>query len=199
VDGIFLDEAGFDFGVTRERQRQAIAAVHRLGLRVFANAFRPADLLSSGSGLRAGDLILLESFAVRKGEPESADLWFERASTAVRAREAGIEVWTVTTPAGSFDPALCRLAWWSTVLWGFDGFGWGEPEYAAPASELPRRDCADATAADLARVGPYAAAVSRSGARFTRPAAAGSVEVDFATRTGRSLLREATGTPPGIR
>jgi hypothetical protein len=201
VQGIFLDEAGFDFGVTRERQHEAIDAVHRQGLRVFVNAFRPEDVLANGSRLQRGDLVLLESFAVRLGQPESADLWFERARTAARFKDSlGVEVWTVTTPAKAFDPALCRMAWWGTVLWGFDGFGWGEPDYAAPKSELPARDCAGATPASLSSFGAYTSEVARRGSRFTRRAAAGSVEVevDFGSRTGRLLRHGATRRSPGI-
>ena len=34
ADGIVLDEAGYDFGVTRERQNAAVSAAHARGLRV---------------------------------------------------------------------------------------------------------------------------------------------------------------------
>jgi hypothetical protein len=169
---------------------------------VFANAFRPDDILSNGSHLRRGDLILLESFGVRNGTPESTDIWFERARTAAAYRERlGVQVWTVTTPsaAGGFDPALCGLAWWATVLWGFDGFGWGEPDYAAPRSAMPLRTCAGEPAAALAASGAYVSAVARSGSRFTRQAETASVEVDFAARTGRLRPRGGVRTSPGIR
>ena len=78
--GIFLDEAGYDFGNTRSRQNAAIEVIHRLGLGAFMNAYRPEDLFSTeraalnaaGGGnpegkttlLGSKDVFLLESFGL---------------------------------------------------------------------------------------------------------------------------------------
>ncbi len=213
VHGIFLDEAGYDFGVTRARQNEAIDAIHGAGLRAFVNAFNPDDVLADeatpinprGGGnplgtpsrLQRRDLLLLESFVVRNGEVEPAASWFERSRKAWAHRErTGVEVMTVTTTLREqpFDSALCRMAWWATVLWGFDGFGWGEPDFAAPSSVLPARGCEDA--ASLADVGDYVSAVIRDGSRFVRESERGVVEVDFARRTAGRRARAAV-MPPG--
>lgn len=39
VDGIFLDEFGYDYGVTRARQNEIVSYCHKLGLFVFANSW----------------------------------------------------------------------------------------------------------------------------------------------------------------
>jgi hypothetical protein len=204
ADGVLLDEAGYDFGVTRERQNQAVDAVHHEGLRAFVNAFDPDDVLSPkavmtnarGGGnpaglpsrLEAADLLLLESFAVRNGAVESPEGWFQRAQRADAHRDRmGIEIWTVTTATDRrpFDARLCSLAWWSTVLWGFSGFGWGEPDYSARLSVLPSRSCG----ASLSGGGMYVGGVVRERSRFTRKTDNGWVEVDFSSRSGRLIAR----------
>ena len=201
IHGIFLDEAGYDFGVTRERQTQVIDLIHSADLRVFANAFNPGDILGSemvpantrGGGnprglpsrLGPGDLLLLESFVVRMGELEQADSWFERSQQAAAySRRTGVGVMTVTTAGRDlpFDAALCRLAWWGSVLWGFQGFGWGEPDFAAPTSQMPVRACA--TQGELASSGDYVADVARDGSRFVRRTEQRVIEIDFRLRSG---------------
>lgn len=201
IHGIFLDEAGYDFGVTRARQNDVIDLIHSAGLRVFVNAFNPDDVLGTeivplnaqGGGnplgvparLGRGDLLLLESFVVRLGDVEAAESWFERSRKAAEySRQAGVGVMTVTTPGpdGAFDASLCELAWWGTVLWSFDGFGWGEQHFAAPSSQLPLRDCQAEGA--LTSAGVYVSEVVREGARFVRRTEDQVVEVDLTNRSG---------------
>ena len=147
VHGIFFDEAGADFGVTRERQRSAFGLARQAGLQVFVNAFDPDDVFGgpAPTAMRRGDLFLIESFVVRNGVHDRNGLWRERARKAQEAaRTLGIEVWTVTTslPGVPFDARLCAEAFEESVRHGFAGFGWGEPYFGAPDSRLPRRACA---------------------------------------------------------
>ena len=215
IDGIFLDEAGYDFGVTRARQTEVIDLIHGAELRVFANAFNPDDILAAemvpvnarGGGnprglpsrLGANDLLLLESYVARIGEVEPADSWFERSrKAAAYSRRTGIGVMTVTTarPDRAFDASLCELAWWGTVLWGFAGFGWGEPSFAAPTSQLPLRLCLEDR--ELSSAGVYVADVTRDGTRFVRRTKHGAVEIDLSRRIGGIRTGRAT-TPPRRR
>ena len=103
VQGIFLDEAGYDFGNTRSRQNAAVEAIHRLGLGAFMNAYRPEDLFSTdriarnavGGGnpegnaavLGSKDIFLLESFQVREGQYEDGTNWYRRTSRAAAYRD----------------------------------------------------------------------------------------------------------------
>jgi hypothetical protein len=184
VHGVFFDEAGYDFGVTRQRQNGAIEAAHAEGLRVFLNAFDPADVLVDQPRLGARDLYLLESFLVRNGRLEDVERWHERARKAhALTRANGVRVWTVTTTEAGFDQDLCAAAWWGAVLWGFEGFGWGEPVFSAPTSVLPSRTCGTPGLPDV----PFTSGVLRSGLRFTRQTARGRIEVDLARRAGRFI------------
>ena len=46
VHGVFLDEAGYDFGVTRVRQNAIVDYIHGRGLQAFVNAYNPDDVFS---------------------------------------------------------------------------------------------------------------------------------------------------------
>jgi hypothetical protein len=144
--GVFFDEAGYDFGVTRARQNAASDAVHAAGLRVFMNAFNPDDVFLPSEGvphhLEPGDAFLLESFAVRNGKPDSTGAWKVRTARAVEyARRARVEVHATTTGADgiAFSTDDMAYAWRAALAYKLDGFGWGEPSFAGPDSALPWR------------------------------------------------------------
>jgi hypothetical protein len=183
VHGIFLDEAGYDFGVSRQRLNDVIDIVHDQGLKVFVNAYNPDDVFSpartvlpDGGGnpsgdtirLRRGDAYLLESFQVKNGQYENADEWFDRTERAVRYRAAtGVEIDAVTTPGPEpFDPRKLEYAWWSAVLWSLDGFGWGEPSFSSTDSSLPWRPRPELT--PLAPGERFVSEVQRSQAGYLR-------------------------------
>ncbi|WP_046227402.1 hypothetical protein [Paenibacillus dauci] len=73
VYGIFLDDAGYDYGVSRVRLNEALTIVHDQSMAAFVNAWHPEDVMSSAKqeefnpdGLKtkmnANDLYLMESF-----------------------------------------------------------------------------------------------------------------------------------------
>lgn len=155
VDGVLLDEAGYDFGVTRERQNAAVDAAHARGLGACLNAFRPDDVFgrdpqpvnAAGGGNPDGlrprvderDALLIESFAVRAGaiEPDGALTARMRPALAGRARY-GTRVFAMATggaPATE-DPALAAFGWWTAALMDVDAYGYAAPDYGAPTSEL---------------------------------------------------------------
>jgi hypothetical protein len=146
VNGIFVDEAGHDFGVTPLRRAAAIRATHARRLAVFMNAFDPDDLFDaqeggrsrSGGDLRAGDALLIESFAVREGTIQSHQETARRVAAALKWREtSGVRVFAVTTTvAAAFDPSAFAYAWHLASEFEVDGFGWGEPHFSAD-SRLP--------------------------------------------------------------
>lgn len=202
--GIFLDEAGFDYGVTRDRQNMAIDLIHRLGMSAFVNAFNPDDVFgvtavplnAAGGGNPAGspphlgerDAFLLESFQVRLGEPESWNAWSRRTSAAVKHRERfkthifGVTTSTADTPARRIGE-LYEYAWWSAAVWGLDGFGWGEPGFSGVTSMLPRRH---ALVNGIAIGGTrYVSAVTETALGLERATDTGRIVVNRADRTGR--------------
>ncbi|PYU60118.1 MAG: hypothetical protein DMG56_16545, partial [Acidobacteria bacterium] len=150
VAGIFLDEAGYDFAVvTRQRQNMAVRIIHELGLSAFMNAyfldhiFSLEDKLPYANGtaknpehlpplLDRRDLFLLESFQVRNGNYESASEWQARLNQALKYRRrfgAHIFATTTTTEQEPFSAEKFNYAWWTAILYGLDGFSWGEPNF----------------------------------------------------------------------
>jgi hypothetical protein len=152
VTGIFFDEAGYDFGNTRQRQNDALEAAHGRGLAVFANSFDPDDIFdprpssSVNPGgrrtrLRRGDLYLYESFGLVLGKPESAEFQRQKTAKLERARALGVRVFAVTTsPApGHFDGEAWRSVVEQARRLGLDGIGWGEYLFAAQDNRMPFR------------------------------------------------------------
>jgi hypothetical protein len=150
ADGVFLDEAGYDFGVTRERQNQAVLAAHARGLRVCFNAFNPDDVFSderipinaAGGGNPAGvtpvlsarDAILLESFAVGGGVAEPTVPLTRRVRAALAGRRrSGTRVFAIAT---GDDVARAQYGWWVASVFGLDAYGWSGPGYGAATSRL---------------------------------------------------------------
>ena len=156
VSGIFLDEAGYDWPIVdRKRQNFAVEYIHAQGLSAFANAFYPEDLFSlqdlrgkNPAGLRplldGRDLFLLESFQVKNGAYEDSSEWQQRLQAALDGRrryKSHVFATTTTPPQSTFAPEKFSYAWWSAWLYDLDGFGWGEPDFAAVHNLLPDRSC----------------------------------------------------------
>jgi hypothetical protein len=155
VRGIFFDEAGYDFGVTRARQNAAVSAAHARGLRVCLNAHHPSDLFGDdavplnamGGGNPQGlppmlsepDAVLLESFGVREGVPEPPGAVERRMREALEGRRRyGTALYAVATAGTNLcDRALAAYGWWVASVFGLDAYGWGTPHYGAKLSELP--------------------------------------------------------------
>jgi len=147
VDGIHLDNFGYDFGTSRDRQNAAVDIAHLLGLAVIANGFRPADAFSdvadpvfnpSGTPCRLGasDFYFYESHGVRLGQFEDAEDWRARSDSleAFRAR-LGFRILSSTSSAtddpAAYDEAGFDYAWYAALLYGHEATGWGEYGYCA--------------------------------------------------------------------
>ena len=194
--GIFLDEAGYDFGVTRARQNEIISFIHSLGLGAFVNAFEPDDAFSpaaiplNGAGggnprgetavLGNGDFFLLESFLVRNGQFDRTTAGAERIARAVGHRQKyGTRIFATTTiaVAQTFSQAQFNYAYAGAVLWGLDGFGWGELDFGARDNLLPWRGCPEWQSADLGT--RFTSAVRQEGHSYIRATDRGRIRLDF--------------------
>ncbi|MCB9464476.1 MAG: hypothetical protein H6682_12360 [Candidatus Eisenbacteria bacterium] len=145
VDGIFLDDFGYDYSVTRERQNAAIALAHGLSMPVVANAWVPAQALGSDVDpianpdglptlLGTGDFYLFESFQIQEGAYVPEAQWQAKAESLEGYRQStGIGVFTVTTmlPEDVYDEAKFHYAWFSGFLYGYESVGWGEYLFSA--------------------------------------------------------------------
>jgi hypothetical protein len=198
--GVFFDEAGFDFGVTRERQNAAVTATHARGLHACLNAFRPADVFASartplnavGGGnpnglppaIAADDALLLESFAVRNGVPEPAESLVMRTRAALDGRSRfGTHVFAVSTSDERTDHGrLAPFGWWAASAFALDGYGWGMPAFSAVTSQLPwlSRPAEEASLALAA----HTSDVSVRDGRWQRQTTIGTIVVDPTTYRG---------------
>lgn len=161
VSGIFLDQFGYDYGLTREKQREIIWCVHEKGdgtLSAFVNAWNSDDVFSpavhannpGGLATRVDnrDIYLAESFAVINGAYDDADTdannikdWQDKAVKMVNYKTIyGTEMAAIATNgSGSFDQNKADYSYFATVLNDFDYWGYGEEFYSASSAQLPFR------------------------------------------------------------
>ncbi len=191
--GVLLDEAGFDFGVTRERQNRAVMSAHTRGLGVCLNAFRPEDLFgteavptnAAGGGnptgiapvISARDAVLLESFAIRNGEAERPDRLARRVRAAQEGRARfGTRIFGVATSGADDGAALAQYGWWAAAAFGLDAYGWGTASYSAVTSRLPwiARPAAEATLVGAA----FSGDVTLGDTRWSRATSLGRIVID---------------------
>jgi len=198
VTGVFLDEAGWDYGVTRQFLNGAVQHAHSLGLGTFVNAWNPDDLFSSVTDpvfnptgeatlLGTNDTYLLESYQIVLSGYQDPSFWASKADKAAAWR--GIHgtrmatVTTVSTADPGFDQAKYDYAWYSTLLYGFELSGWGELFFSAPDSLLPLR-----ARPELGDVGTsFTEAVQHAAPLHTRSTDSGTVTVDTSTHQGSFL------------
>jgi len=217
VAGIFLDEAGYDFAVvTRQRQNMAVRIIHELGLSAFMNAyfldhiFSLEDKLPYANGtaknpehlpplLDRHDLFLLESFQVRNGNYESASEWQARLNQALKYRRrfgAHIFATTTTTEQEPFSAEKFNYVWWTAIVYGLDGFSWGEPNFAALSNALPDRRCH--LESTMLRAFEQSSAVGSDNTRFWRKAGNFLVVGDTATHSVHLVPSDSSVKPKDV-
>ena len=142
VTGIFWDDAGFDFGVTRDRQNLLFDYTHQRGLSVFVNAWHPEDVLADYptiSHLGDGDLYLAESWMVGPRGFSRADDWRDRAQTLREySQERGVRIAAIgmipfNGDGVSFDQQY-RLLYWGAALYSLYAVGYSDPYFGAGSS-----------------------------------------------------------------
>lgn len=162
VAGIFMDKNGFDYGVTREKQREIVWCIHEKGdqhLVCFINSWNPDDVFSpavhatynpSGLATRLGanDLYLAESFAVIDGAYDDADTdvnnikdWQDKAAKMSTYNTTfGTKMCAIATNgSGSFDQNKADYSYYASALNNFYSWGYGEDLYSAVSTQLPFR------------------------------------------------------------
>jgi YVTN family beta-propeller protein len=221
VTGMFFDESGYDFGTPRERQNQAVDFAHSEGLSVFINGYDLDDILGTaeigvvtypdGSNLGGQqssmelnphglpphlgpeDIVLLESFQIRRGEFENPAAWVVRSEKAREYKDKfGIRIATVTTsrddePDCGFDQRKFDYALWSAALYCFDVMGWKEGSNFSASGEcngkLPPRPRPTPRPAGVVFTSP----VIHEPPLHTRETSAGRIEVNTETHTGQLI------------
>lgn len=187
ADGIFLDDFGYDFDTSRERQNFAIDYAHSLGLPVIANGYFVDDVFSSdvdadfnpngvATHLTAADLYLFESYQIQEGSAVSGATWRAKADALDVYRESlGIQVLAVTTndADNTFSQSQFDYGWYSALLDGYEGFGWGEYQFSSVNSSAPFRPRPSVNPGTS-----FLSDITTSGNAFQRTTNTGTVTVD---------------------
>ena len=212
LDGVHLDNFGYDFGTSRARQNAAVDFCHGLGLEVVVNAFRPEDAFGAAADpahnptgevarLRPSDFYFYESYGVRLGQFEDAASWKERSDVLQGFRmSVGFRVLSTTTSAtddpGAYSEPAFFYAWHAALLYGHEATGWGEYGYsAAGASNAQAPFRARPT---LNPGGAFVSPVSHGGSLHFRYTDRGRLELDSATHQ-YNFIPSTVAVPDGTR
>lgn len=159
VAGIFVDQFGYDFGVSRHKQNEIVWCIHEKGpgaLKAYVNAWDPDHVFSSAVDathnpdgdaprLESGDICMLESYQIINGAYQTETDWRSRSNKVAGHLPSfsGVEIYAVTTnDASAFDQNKADYSYFSALADGFHGWGWGEENFGASGSSadsLPYR------------------------------------------------------------
>ena len=147
--GIFFDEFGFDYSVTRERQNEAVSYAKENGLLVAFNGWNPDHIFSSDINvvnnpngthtvLGEKDFYLMDSFVVKDGLIDSYDNFNwkqERINMYRKILKFGL--WSVTTNSREratiyeeSDEVKWNYAWYLALINDHNSTGWGEFKFS---------------------------------------------------------------------
>jgi len=191
IDGIFLDDFGYDYGTTRARQIAAVDYIHAQGLPVFANGWWPDDLFGDAvnannpgglpTHLGANDLYLSESHQIAEGVYVDEGDWQGKANLLLTYQnELGFTVLSNTTidSSGVYDEAKFFYAWYTAAIYGHTATCWGEYNYSASSSSAPFRA---RPAVELGKV--FKSGIAKNGSVYTRRTERGVIFVNAANHT----------------
>jgi len=157
ANGIFFDDYGYDYEVTRVRQTNAVSYAHKVGCKIIANAWNPDDAMGSNydatynpdslsTALKSNDIYLLESYQIAVGNYSTPSEWVEKSSNCfLYKKQFGVKMFcltSTTTYTNDYSDAKWWYAYDSAVLYNFDSAAWGEVHYSAGgegANYLPWR------------------------------------------------------------
>lgn len=162
VQGIFLDEAGYDYGKKREEFNERVAFVNSLDSACicFANAWNLDHILGTANDtnypnatynpngveslLTEGDYVLLESFSVNtdaytsnSGYAPKSD-WIARGEKAQTVKdEFGVNIATVgiVNIGNQNEQGMFDFSYRSTLVFGFEANGVSDSSYGASSAK----------------------------------------------------------------
>jgi hypothetical protein len=157
TDGIFLDCAGFDFEVSRQRLNAVLDYAHSVGLRTIVNAWNPDDVFASArhpiynpdglaSSIGPDDFFFCENFlytdvggevdAFRQLTDRAQRLWEYRRQTGTRVLACNTLKFDEMNEAKMLE--WHRLIETAAAIWSWDGYGLATPIYSASGQYLNR-------------------------------------------------------------
>lgn len=200
VKGIFFDQVGYEYSVSRDRLNAAVDYVHSKGLSAFINVWDPDDVFSQavqkkfnpfGTPPHLGpeDYFLHESFAVTLSQYQDPAFLIEKSEKGLKWKKIyGTKMATVNTVDFSnppFNAEQANYVWWATYLYGFDAMAWGETGiYSADCQCLPFHT--------RPAIGDFGSpieplTVAHTGSMYRRSTTTGTIELDTAAHTGRFI------------
>ncbi|CAF0862878.1 unnamed protein product [Didymodactylos carnosus] len=143
VKGIFWDDAGYDFNVSRSRQATMFSYCHSLNLNVMVNAWNVDDVLSgSNVQLTSSDIYILESYLISNGVYQSLSAWKTKADKCLQYKQQlGIQIACLSTGTTSISStfgttAQFSQAWFGTAMYNFDYFQATDIFYSSSNNQL---------------------------------------------------------------
>ncbi|CAF4754314.1 unnamed protein product [Rotaria sp. Silwood2] len=135
ANGIFWDDAGFDYLVTRQRQSNMIKYSHSKHMSVIMNAWNPDDIFNGTNvQLHSNDIYLLESYLVSNGQYLSLTDWKIKADKCVKYQKRfGTKMACLSTPMTNDQ---FTQTWFGTAIYNFDYFQATEITYSASNNQL---------------------------------------------------------------
>ena len=148
VEGIFLDEFGFDFwGGTdaemRTRQNTMIDYIHSKGISAFVNAWDPDDIFIKEAGnpttLTNGDYYLAESYVFNSNGMVSFANHLVKTQKIRAAKDStGVKALGLSTTldvSGDFEQSDFDFMAIAAQLEGLDGVSWGTLNFSASGAD----------------------------------------------------------------
>ncbi len=163
VQGIFMDESGYDYGVNRTTFNTLVDYVHsKTSAKIcFVNAWNMDHIIGTAndpsypnatynaglvaSNLRSGDWYMLESFCVNttaysgNNNYASASDWKARGDKAIAHKNTyGLKLASVNVVdnANGSAQALFNFCWNAALAYGLDAVGSSDTNYAASSSAV---------------------------------------------------------------
>ncbi|GAB3518109.1 hypothetical protein [Emticicia fontis] len=139
VYGVFADDMGSDFKVSRARQNFIIDYAHTKGLSVFVNAWNLDDILSGNDvKINNNDYILLESFGYGHGAYRSLAETISRGQKAKEfQKNRNFKIAAIATEdpakisANSNTTAPFMHAYYASIIYNLDAFGFTDTNYSS--------------------------------------------------------------------
>jgi hypothetical protein len=153
IDGIFYDDFGYDYGVSRQRQNTIVGYAKAQGLPVIANGWDPDHVFGTqvnvaynpsglATALTATDYYLSESYLIQEGQYQDAAFWESKANK-LRTYQLtkGFKILSLTTNnvGNGYSSNQFFYAWYGALLYNHEAIGWGEHQFAANSALNPFR------------------------------------------------------------
>lgn len=210
VGGIFIDQAGYDFGTAATNGREAfnkkVDYIHASNLVVMVNSWNPAHVLDTSddpntsnstynpkrleSVLNEDDWYLMENFGVSQGNYESKTQWLDRGQK-IKAiqRNKDINIAAISEIANSDNSGQAKFEFSqiAAAIFSFDAYGSSDMNYGASTSVVDRH-----TKKGLSGLGDDLIAdapnVQNSGNKYFRYTSHGKLTLDFTSGSEASSV-----------